>query len=79
MEAGEAKRGFDDAEDGFDGLFSAGVAGFGIGDVEFGLHGEAPRLGDAAGSLMLGWRPEVVSAMWLGAADGDQRLDPSSL
>ena len=54
---------FDDAEDRFDGVFSALVLGFGFLGLEFFLHGDAPwgfrfrrRLGVRFG------RPEVVAA-----------------
>jgi hypothetical protein len=74
LEAGEAESSFDDAEDGYDGLLAVGIASFGIGGFEFGQHDKALGLGDAARRLGLGWRPDIVSAVRLGPADGDLGL-----
>lgn len=54
---------------------TVGVAGFGIGGLQLGPHGETPGFGDAARGLPLGRGAEVVGPVRLGAADGDQRLD----
>ena len=77
----EGEDGFDDAKDGFDGLFSFFVEGFSIFALQFGFHRDAPGVFDGFGRLLFGaagfsggW-PEVIGPVGHGASDGDKWVD----
>jgi hypothetical protein len=74
----EDEDGFDDAKDGFDGLFSFFVEGFSMFALQFGFHLDAPRVFDGFGRLLFGaasitrWWPKVIGPVGHGASDGDK-------
>ena len=66
MELGETEDGFDNAEDGFDGLLSFSVLVFRVFGLQFVDHIQPPLGGDGLGRLaILGRRPEVIGAFML--------------
>lgn len=75
VEADEADRAFDDAEDRFDGLFALFVSVLCILGLLFGFHLDTPWFCDAPRGLGVGRWTKVAGPVRLRAADGNQRFD----